>query len=51
LPVVEFDHGYDFEAAALADHEIRDLPVELSAQGPFRVSGGLAVVGQERGER
>jgi len=35
-PVVQLDH---------------DLAVELGADGPLRVPGELAVVGQERGER
>jgi hypothetical protein len=50
-PVVKLDHCDDFEGAALADDEIRDLPVELRADGPLRVSGKLAVVGQEGRKR
>jgi hypothetical protein len=38
-------------SAALADNEIRDLPVELRVDGPLRLPGELAVVGQERGKR
>src|SRR5262249_37850852 len=36
--VVQLDYGDDFEGAALAYHEIRDLPVELGADGPLRFS-------------
>jgi hypothetical protein len=50
-PVVEFDHCHDSERAALADDEIRDLAVELSAQSPFCVSGKLTVIGQKCSER
>ena len=50
-PVVQFDHGHDFEGAALADGEIRDLAVELGSDGPLRITGKLAVFGEERRER
>ena len=49
-PVVQLDHGHNVEGAALAYDEIRDLAVELRADGPLRVPGELAVVGQEGGE-
>jgi len=37
IPVVQLDDSHDFEGAALADDEIRDLAVELGADGPLRV--------------
>ncbi len=42
-PVVQLDQGNDFEGAALAYDEIRDLPVELGADGPLRIPESLAV--------
>jgi len=44
-PVVQLGHGHDFEGAAFTDDKIRDLAVELGADGPLRVPGELAVVG------